>query len=338
MYLKAYEEGIARADVISVWRIPNLFKIFFSSITSLVNQTRSLGENLKYRKVVQKILKSLTSKFDFVVAAIEEYNDLTIFSINQLMYSLQAHGDNWICINSSWEGPGIKYLKKGSDDGETYPSVLEGNRNCTENQLLKEVGEDARVRIDGTKEKKAINDKHGSQIKKLMMFQNQKRKLKQCDSREEAQWRILSFMSEQSTKMFIVALFGSSWSEKWPNQCASPPRKTSCVYVQKAPSKVRSANSEVWSESTRFGLRGSVGNNSNRFNPLILSHLFGLFIIFCPSLNGKLVLKQVGWFEECCMFSGGVSFGVQKGIGVGFAQNLVCWVAVYRCYQSVRGK
>ena len=62
-----------------------------SRVSVIVSKMRSFGEQCSDQTVVSKILRSLTPKFDHVVAAIEESKDLAIFSFDELMGSLQAH-------------------------------------------------------------------------------------------------------------------------------------------------------------------------------------------------------------------------------------------------------
>ncbi|KAK2977519.1 hypothetical protein RJ640_029403 [Escallonia rubra] len=73
---------------------------FLSRAMAIVSQMRSYGEKISDETVVAKVLRSLTPKFDHVVAAIEESKDLSFFSFDELMGSLQAHESR---INRSLE-------------------------------------------------------------------------------------------------------------------------------------------------------------------------------------------------------------------------------------------
>lgn len=64
---------------------------FLSRVTKIVGQMKVFGEKISDQTVVEKVLRSLTSKFDHVVAAIEESKDLSQFSFVELVGSLQAH-------------------------------------------------------------------------------------------------------------------------------------------------------------------------------------------------------------------------------------------------------
>jgi hypothetical protein len=51
----------------------------------------SQGERVEQLTVVEKILRSMTPKYNYVVCSIEESNDVTTLSIDELQSSLLVH-------------------------------------------------------------------------------------------------------------------------------------------------------------------------------------------------------------------------------------------------------
>lgn len=64
---------------------------YFCRVQSIVNQLRNNGEVLADSRVVEKIMRSLTEPFDYVVAAIEEGKDMSSITIDGLEGSLCAY-------------------------------------------------------------------------------------------------------------------------------------------------------------------------------------------------------------------------------------------------------
>ena len=56
---------------------------FFTHVIGKVTQIRSHGETLEDKRIVEKLLKSLPSRFDVIVTTIEETKDLTKFSVDE---------------------------------------------------------------------------------------------------------------------------------------------------------------------------------------------------------------------------------------------------------------
>lgn len=49
------------------------------------------GEKMEHNVIVEKILRSMASKFNYIVGSIEESNDSSIMSIDKLQSSLLVH-------------------------------------------------------------------------------------------------------------------------------------------------------------------------------------------------------------------------------------------------------
>ncbi|XP_019414583.1 PREDICTED: uncharacterized protein LOC109326347 [Lupinus angustifolius] len=63
---------------------------YITKIISLTNQMRSCVEEIKDQQVVEKVLKTLTSKYDHIVVAIEESKNLEEYKVEELQGSLEA--------------------------------------------------------------------------------------------------------------------------------------------------------------------------------------------------------------------------------------------------------
>ncbi|XP_074322761.1 uncharacterized protein LOC141659731 [Apium graveolens] len=66
-------------------------KDYFSKINEIVNQMALYGEVVTDKKVVEKILISLTDKYDAMVSIIEETKDINKLKSGELMASIQSH-------------------------------------------------------------------------------------------------------------------------------------------------------------------------------------------------------------------------------------------------------
>ncbi|XP_076928303.1 uncharacterized protein LOC143592228 [Bidens hawaiensis] len=64
---------------------------YFNKITTIVNKLQMNEEKIEEQKIIEKILRTLTRKFESVVVAIEESKDVTTMSTEELMGILQSH-------------------------------------------------------------------------------------------------------------------------------------------------------------------------------------------------------------------------------------------------------
>ena len=102
-------------------------QFYVDRVSSIVNQIRSNGDTIEDVKRIRKILRTLTKKFDHIVAAIEESNKhLKLLNMTELMGSLLAHEERMRRFDEQSVEQAFQPKLKFSN-GE--------NKNCHENNF-----------------------------------------------------------------------------------------------------------------------------------------------------------------------------------------------------------
>ena len=86
---------------------------FFTQLIRLVTQMRSHGEIIEERRIVEKVLRILPSRFDVILTTIEEKNDLSMFIVDELYASLITHEDkDLLKSNKKKDSKALFYLNQ----------------------------------------------------------------------------------------------------------------------------------------------------------------------------------------------------------------------------------
>ena len=64
---------------------------YFGRMLIIANKIRIHGEKIKDMMIIEKILRFMTSKYNYVVCSIKESHDLDALSIDELQNSLLVH-------------------------------------------------------------------------------------------------------------------------------------------------------------------------------------------------------------------------------------------------------
>ncbi|XP_024190119.1 uncharacterized protein LOC112194092 [Rosa chinensis] len=81
---------------------------YFARIMAVANKMKSNGETMPDSKVVEKILRTLTERFTYVVVSIEESKDIDTLSIDELQSSLMVHEQKFRRLNREEEDQALK--------------------------------------------------------------------------------------------------------------------------------------------------------------------------------------------------------------------------------------
>ncbi|XP_047258440.1 uncharacterized protein LOC124890707, partial [Capsicum annuum] len=87
---------------------------YMSRVSAIVNLMKSYGEKIVDETIVAKILRFLTSKFEDVVAVIEESKDLSDYMFDELTGSSLAHEDRLNRYHEKFEGKAFKMKEEPS--------------------------------------------------------------------------------------------------------------------------------------------------------------------------------------------------------------------------------
>jgi ribosomal protein L17 len=90
---------------------------FFARTLAIANKMTSHGERFEQSSVVEKILRSMTPKFNYVVCSIEESNDVTTLSIDELQSSLLVHEGRMKSQQDHSEEQALKVSAAGRGNG-----------------------------------------------------------------------------------------------------------------------------------------------------------------------------------------------------------------------------
>ncbi|KAD3336077.1 hypothetical protein E3N88_31596 [Mikania micrantha] len=100
---------------------------YFSRVMANVSQQRAFGEEVVDQKIVEKILRSLTEKFDHVVPSIEVAYDLTQLSPVKLMGCLQSQEERLNCRSTDQKG-----IDKERSDEQALQVIQQNRRQNNE--------------------------------------------------------------------------------------------------------------------------------------------------------------------------------------------------------------
>jgi len=64
---------------------------YFARTLIIANKMKIYGENIQQVVIIEKILRSMTSRFDYVVCSVEESNNLDTLTIDELQSNLLVY-------------------------------------------------------------------------------------------------------------------------------------------------------------------------------------------------------------------------------------------------------
>ncbi|XP_044508537.1 uncharacterized protein LOC123227561 [Mangifera indica] len=104
-HLQAFRREFETLEMRSEERVTK----YFSKVMTVANKMRTYGEDMQDVKVVEKILRSLDEKFNYVVCSIEESKDIDTLTIDELQSSLIVHEQKFQRCNGEEQALKVTY-------------------------------------------------------------------------------------------------------------------------------------------------------------------------------------------------------------------------------------
>ncbi|KAK4399641.1 Retrovirus-related Pol polyprotein from transposon TNT 1-94 [Sesamum angolense] len=89
---------------------------YYTKVRELVNQLKAYGEDIPEKRIVEKLLISVTDKYDPIVTTIEETKDITTLTVTELVGSLEAYEKRRIAET----GEATWYIDSAASNHMTY--------------------------------------------------------------------------------------------------------------------------------------------------------------------------------------------------------------------------
>ncbi|GAU24937.1 hypothetical protein TSUD_311720 [Trifolium subterraneum] len=103
---------------------------FFSRTLVIANKMTAHGESLDQSQIVEKILRSMSAKFEYVVCSIEQSCDTTTMSIDELQSSLLVHEGRMNHHKAKQEEQALKITNLGRGNGNSRGRGRNSSRGC----------------------------------------------------------------------------------------------------------------------------------------------------------------------------------------------------------------
>ena len=107
---------------------------YFARVMTVSNKMRSNGEDMPDSKIVEKILRTLTERFTYVVVSIEESKDTDNMSIDELQSSLVIHEQKFRRVSNEDEDQVLKVESRSGNSSRgrgTYRGRVRGRGRST---------------------------------------------------------------------------------------------------------------------------------------------------------------------------------------------------------------